>query len=701
MGDRTDATGDSGSGAPGSTDGPATGGWSVFGDAPGLAVFLVALVLAAGTWRVGFFITDTYAVANGLVNLADGHLAVDRLRYSLTLGSQPGLHVVDGRLYARNYGQIVAALPVYYALEAATAVARLELVLAAVWSLLVLAAARQVGVVLDRRRPVQLGGSVVALGLFGASVALAPPVDADLTGLVALQAVSVLAAGVVVLAVYRLCTRASGRRAGAVAAGGVLAATPLWFWAAVPKRHTLVAAAAATLLFWFAASRRAGPRVRVPLAARLGGGLPGTVSKALVLRAMAYALTALVAWVHVFEGGLLLAALAAADLATASRMSRRALVAVALGASVGLAPVVATNLAVSGDPLQPPRLTESFEPGGSVELGPGGTVRPADDTGGSGGSAGGETGPTDDGGGSGATGESDDAAGRSAVGALAERVRSSSVFGYAQLLVGEFSDAPTRLYHTYVRSGRIGSDVDYGVNQQEAIELSVAESFPLVGGLVGGLLGWGGLRVRTWRRSSRGTTASPDGGREGGVPGRLRGLPGRVRAADPARQTEGFAILVFVGYATLYFPLLPNESQLTVRYLLPAVSALAYLVVRRRAVERAVADASRALAGSYGAALVAGLALAAVATPALDPAVGEAMQLHGLANLAACGAVVATTAASRAGFIDDTRVTAAALGVAGAATTLLVVRMHLVYFEYGTYAVPVVGELAAALAVAA
>jgi hypothetical protein len=55
---------------------------------------------------------------------------------------------------------------------------------------------------------------------------------------------------------------------------------------------------------------------------------------------------------------------------------------------------------------------------------------------------------------------------------------------------------------------------------------------------------------------------------------------------------------------------------------------------------------------------------------------------------------VATTAGARAGFIADNRVPAAALGVAGAVTTLLVVRMQLVYFEYGTYAAPVVRTVA-------
>jgi uncharacterized membrane protein YgcG len=604
------------------------------------------------------------------------------------------LHVVDGRLYARNYGQIVAALPVYYGLEILVAITRLELLLAGGWSLLFLGACRQVGVVLDRRRAFTLAGSVLAVGTFGAGVSLARPLDPDLTGIVALQALSVLSIAVLALALYRLCALVGdgSRRLGVVAGLGAVLVTPLWFWAAVPKRHVIVAAAVATLMFWFATSRSSGERVGIPLAGRIGGGARfGRVEKALVLRTMAYTLVALVVWVHAFEGVILLAALAVADLATVSTTARRALLAVVVGLSVGLAPFLVTNIGVSGNPAEPPRLTESYSPDGDIELGPGGTVQSPDETGSSrrDSSTGGET----------------DSGGGLAVGALAERIRSSSVMGYARRVIRETDDAPSRLYHTYIRSGRIGENVRYDVNQQEAIELTLAESLPLVGGLVGTLLGWVGVRTRALgagRRVSRldgGTTDTTDR-RPSRIGSRVRGLPRRIRGADPALQTDGFAVLLFTGYATLYFPLLPLHTQITVRYILPSIPVLVYLVARRSVVGRSVEAEPRVLVVSYAVGSLVGLTATVTAFPVLDLAVGEAMQLHALVNLGVCSLLLVATATVRAGFIDDTRVTTAALGLAGGATTALVVRMQLVYFEYGTYAVPAVRAVADLLAVA-
>ncbi|PSP53626.1 hypothetical protein BRC74_03480 [Halobacteriales archaeon QH_7_68_42] len=285
--------------------------------------------------------------------------------------------------------------------------------------------------------------------------------------------------------------------------------------------------------------------------------------------------------------------------------------------------------------------------------------------------------------------------------ALGARLRDSSVVGYADRILAETGDAPGRLYHTYVRSGRADEFVWYAPNQQETVDLSLAESFPLVGGLVGAFLGGALVRVGSGRREERTNAPRSDGGTPDGVRGRLAAVgrsagrfPGAVRAAAPARQTEGFALAVFAGYATLYFPVLPLHSQLTVRYLLPVFPVLVYLLARRPVVRRSVTAAGRSLAAGYFGALVVGATAAAVAFPALDPAVGEAMQLHALVNLGVCVALVATTAGARASFIADNRAPAAALGVAGAATTLLVVRMQLVYFEYGTYAAPVVRTVA-------
>jgi len=137
-------------------------GCVAFGDRTGLALWFGMVVALGLTWRVGFFITDSYAIANALFNVADGRLAITEIQYSLTLGSQPGLHESGGKLYGRNYGQVFLALPVVWGLQAATVLVPLHLVLAAGWSLAILALARQVATILDRSL-VRVVGVVVAL----------------------------------------------------------------------------------------------------------------------------------------------------------------------------------------------------------------------------------------------------------------------------------------------------------------------------------------------------------------------------------------------------------------------------------------------------------------------------------------------------------------------------------------------------------
>jgi len=635
---------------------------SVFGDQAGLAVFLGALSAVGATWQVGFFITDTYAVANALANLAHGDLAIERVYYSLTLGGQPGLVAVDGHLYARNYGQAFLALPLYYGLAALATVADLGLLLVALWALVVGAFCRQVGVVLGRRARFQTVGSVLAAVLVVTSVPLVDPVEDELVGLVALQVLSMLAVGVTAVAVYRSARHVRGRRVGVAAGAGTVLTTPLWFWAAVPKRHTLTAAVVAVLLFWFATSREPGGQIRLPVAGR-------RVYRSLALRVAGYLLVGLLAWVHAFEGIVLLGVFGLADLTTASTTSRRVLVAIAVAVTVGFAPFVATNVAVTGDPLQPPRLAPSyFGAQDEYTIGPeGGVTGPADQS-----TTDGEAvGTSGDENGGSAGEDSGESAGDTAEqagdgdeppGTASDPSRAPSfdpfagAVGFGERVTsygGRFAEtagsAPARLYRTYVRSGRADALTDYHVNDEEAIELSLLESNPLFGGVLGGLLA--GLGA------------------------------------------------VVAGFGALYFPFLPLFSQLTVRYLLPAVPALVYLLGRVPAVATAVETRPRLLAGWYGGAVAAGLLGLTVAGAWLEPAVGEAMQLHALVNLAACGVLTIAVVVTAAGADRDTRVRTAAVATAGAATTVLVVAMQLAYFEYGTYAVPVVRLVADAVTV--
>jgi len=109
---------------------------------------------------------------------------------------------------------------------------------------------------------------------------------------------------------------------------------------------------------------------------------------------------------------------------------------------------------------------------------------------------------------------------------------------------------------------------------------------------------------------------------------------------------------------------------------------------------RAIADVRpRWLIGLYSGTLVCGGAGFSVAHILLGLALGEAMQLHALVNLAsavlfACWAVVAST-----GLSPNTRFGAVTLAIPAALTTLFLLFTGLVYFQYADYALPFVRML--------
>ncbi|WP_236044770.1 hypothetical protein [Haloarcula nitratireducens] len=216
--------------------------WRVFGDRPGLLLWLGVLCWFGLTWRVGIFIQDTYAVANALVALADGHLHVTELRYSITLGSQPGLHQYGGRLYGRNYGQLALAVPLVWALEGLSVIVAPRLLLASLWAGLGLAFVAQASRLdgFDRERTRIVGSVVVAL-LFAGSVLTATDFSRDRLALAALQLSTMVAAATACLVCYRLLGTLHDQRVGLAAGVALGVATPVGFWATIPKRHTVVA----------------------------------------------------------------------------------------------------------------------------------------------------------------------------------------------------------------------------------------------------------------------------------------------------------------------------------------------------------------------------------------------------------------------------------------------------------------------------
>ena len=630
-----------------------TGRW-LFGDRQGLVLWLGLLVWFGLTWRVGFFIQDTYATANTLVALANGQLHVTELRYSLTFGSQPGLHLIDGRLYGRNYGQLALAVPLVWGLEGLSTIAAPRLLLAGLWAGLGLALVSQLSEFerADRRQTRTVGSAVVAV-VFLASVATATELPRDRLALVAYQLSTLLAAATACLVCYRLVGRLHDRRLGLVAGAGLGVATPAGFWATIPKRHTLVALLVLAAVYAFAVSRQRTGRA------------------ALRARAGAYVLAGSITWVHAFEALFAVAVLGVVDLLTARSNGVKQLVVIGLALSVAITPMAVTNHAISGNPAQPPRVFSSVDI--DTEFSPVlDSPDPGEATGETTGSAGSDSNGAASGGGSSGVSLPIDAlrdAAQTAVGTIL------SFGGEAAIRGVEALDDGSRLWHTFVRSGTIPS-VEYETNGYETIELALLEAMPILGAVVA-------LPVLLGRRLRRLATASP---------GTLD-----PRTASPVRQTDLLVVALAVVLTVVYLPRVPLKSLLTVRYLHPVVPLALYGVCRIPAV-RAGAAETALLGRAYLAALGFALAVLLGGITGLGLALGEAIQYNALWNLTAatvCAAVVAGRTL-RPGRVSA-RVVAVGLALPAAFTTAYLLLSGLVYFRYGRYAFDVVRVVAGAL----
>lgn len=421
-------------------------------DSPATTLFLAAIVLFGAYWRVDLFISDSVAIGNALANLADGSLHFRTVYFGPADARTPGVYVADGRLYGRNYGQVVAALPILYFLRGVSLVAAPGLVLAGLWSVCQAALAARLADAFGspRLRAVGVG---LATATFLANVAAGTALPARLLPLVALQAVTLLAAAGLVATMYALLAFLYDPRTGVVAGVGTMLLGPVGFWATIPKRHVVTAFLVALVAYLLVRSRETG-RIRD--------------------RAAAYAPVGLVAWVSAPEGALLLLALLPVDLATAPRNDRWALAGVAAGLSLSMLPFFLTNALVSGNPLLPPELLTSYRstevallvdpsvapsnpaPASTGSDGALGGVRPSPPDFGvrPDGSAASADSPWPGSIGRFVAGLSSTALAVTAAGAEASRQL------WTQLLRGLDALAPGRLYHVFIRSGRIPG-VDY------------------------------------------------------------------------------------------------------------------------------------------------------------------------------------------------------------------------------------------------
>lgn len=614
-------------------------------DSPAATLFLAAIVLFGAYWRVDVFIADTVALANGLANLADGSLQVTTVYFGPADLETPGIYVADGQAYARNYGHLVAALPILGILKAVSVVAAPRLVLAAVWSGCLAALAVRLARTLGDDR-VRLAGLGVATVAFLVNVTLGTALPLRLLPLVALQVVTLLAAAGLVATMYLLMALLYDSRTGVAAGAVTLLAGPIGFWATIPKRHVITAFLVALTAYLLARSRRTSRRRD---------------------RAVAYLPVGLTAWVSAPEGLLLLAALAPVDLATSTDNDPRALAGVATALAVSLLPMLATNTLMSGNPLLPPRALASLRAGG-VELLVEPAVAPsnpvAQPTGGEQAATGGGTSS----GGGGAT-----TSGASGGGGGAGTTGGGGFFGALQALagtatavagdlvgtvVGEFERgiaalSPSRLYHVFLRSGRIPG-VDYAMTSGETIDLSLLESAPVLAALA----------------------AAPALGAA------RRRLPLRLPETDlstPRGTMDLFAIVFAVVFTVPHLGRLPLHSTVTVRYLIPVVPLLLYGVVRLAPVRRVLYESLGMVARTalLWTALLGTGWMAAFGIAAVE--VGGLMQAHAVLNLAVAAALVAWLVARP----DSDLLGATVLGLVAAAMSLFLLGTGFEYFADG------------------
>jgi len=675
-------------------------GRAVFGDRVGLVIFLAGLAFVTTYWRVGIFITDTYAIGNTLVNLADGSLAIKRLQDSLTLGSQPGLYFHDGAVYGRNYGHAYVSLPVLWLLDALSGIFDLRLVLAAGVSLLWIALFEQCGRVLGRHRQGVTAGSLIGVAVFLSNAFVAAPLAEKWYPIVALQTTTMIAAALVGVVLYRLLSHLYGRYVGFGIGLATVIATPVGFWASIPKRHVISALAVTVVVAAFYHARAVDSR-----------------RSALAARALSYATIALFAWVHAPEALVLLFVLGPLDLVTARSNHPRRLVVVGLVFLVALTPFMLTNHAISGNPMQPPRtFVGYYDQVDLVETDSGSTgpIETGNETG-----LGGET--ADQGGGTDAesrvvdqttpqpnttvagpptnttntttagqdrsspeptgTADGEGAGGDSSsfgiIGTLISLL--SAIFDSAiaalQRAKTEFDKGfavvtdPSRLYHLLIRSGRASEYVTYSINQQEAIELSVLETLPLLGALLSAI-------PAGFKRLSGGLT--------------IREL--RDAAARPERQTDVLTLGIVAMFSLIYLPRLPGNTQITVRYLVPIMPLGMYGIARLVTVRSGVRSDWRSLVGSYlGTLFVGGVSLFA-AHNWLALTLGEAMQLHALLGLASAILLAIWSIAALFGTFPE-RYDAIVLTLPAALTTLFLLFTGLFYFQYADHALPLVRAL--------
>jgi hypothetical protein len=213
--------------------------------------------------------------------------------------------------------------------------------------------------------------------------------------------------------------------------------------------------------------------------------------------------------------------------------------------------------------------------------------------------------------------------------------------------------APERLFHVFLRSGRIPG-VDYSQTGGETIELTLVESAPILAALI----------------------AAPVAVLRGGIDRLLPTGRSSLRALSPARAVDLFVVVFTVVFTLVHLPRLPLHATVTVRYLTPVVPLLVYGVFRLAPVRAVVTEHGHTILRAASAAVAFGAVVWVGGFAVLTPSVGTAMQAHAVVNLATAGLVTGWLLLAP----TRRRVGAAALGVAAAAMALFLVGTGFEYF---------------------
>lgn len=604
-------------------------------------------------WRIGVLVNDSYVFINTLISLRNGQLhfteQIVELMYRGLIPAQPGLHVVDGSIYGRNYGQAFLALPVLLVVEGVTLFLNPMIIVAAVWSGLISMCISEICKINGCPQTISDAGKAVAIVLFGVNLWLLKPITIEWSPYIALQLTSIIVATATVGLLYQIGRSMASKRVGLLMGTFATLASPVAFWAPLSKRHTLTGFLALAALYGLYRSRVA------------------TSSRTAVqYRVTAYVSVGLTAWIHSIEGLLLALTLIPIDLVTTRTTLVRSTGVMTLTLMVAFLPFFITNFLISGNLVRPPRALPSTTTSN--------ITAPVESNGSAVGVYGQEeavTQPEAAQAGSDATGTLID----SLAAGAGERL--STFLSYIGRNIITLTQ-PERWYTTFVRNsyGFLSSH-QFTVPAQD---FAVLESMPIAGAIIGGLALVGYRAVQdSWDAH-------------------------KLLRNDPRRIADAFVILHAAWLIIIYVPRLPLHTTYTVRYLYPLYLYGIYAVARIEFVQQTVHMAWRRLLIYYlltillgGAALV-GLLAVLDSNPSgfnrhMDMYTA-AFQVHALAG-ALSGLLVGAWSIYAAMKTISGRVGAIVLGNAAGITTLYILFASLRYFAFTSqYAIPLSRVLA-------